>query len=242
MVNITGAARAIENITGAKRALSGSDAGESEYSNLKKKAKKEWSCNICQVSASSERGLNEHLQGKKHKTKEAAPRAQNACKTYSIGLYKKEVAKSIAGSGTADPGTNNEVKFTSEPLPFSKSGDANSGTDDQPLQKNLNSDSLTKNESAVPHKVKKNDREYRFWCEICQVGVLSQHVMDMHKMGKKHRCKVVKINRRGGVFPSRKDEVGEKAMAEDAGAVKETPEQDAVAVDKPVSPKLPLGC
>lgn len=238
MENITGAAKAIENITGAKRALSESDASESEYSNLKKKPKEEWSCDICQVSASSERGLNEHLQGKKHKTKEAAPRAQNACKTYSIGLYKKEVAKSITGSETADPGTNIEVKFTSEPSPFSKSGDANSGTDDQPLQENLNSDSLTKNESVVPHKVKKNDR---FWCEICQVGVISQNVMDTHKMGKKHRRKVVKINRCGGVFPSRKDEVGEKAMAENAGAVKETPEQDAVAVDEPVSPKMPLG-
>ncbi|KAK1281834.1 hypothetical protein QJS10_CPB22g00779 [Acorus calamus] len=33
--------------------------------------KKEWSCALCQVSATSQEGLKEHLQGKKHKAKEA---------------------------------------------------------------------------------------------------------------------------------------------------------------------------
>ncbi|KAJ8617344.1 hypothetical protein MRB53_013530 [Persea americana] len=32
--------------------------------------KKEWSCSLCQPRAPSEQGLNEHLQGKKHKAKE----------------------------------------------------------------------------------------------------------------------------------------------------------------------------
>ncbi|XXG58634.1 hypothetical protein AAC387_Pa04g0899 [Persea americana] len=32
--------------------------------------KKDWSCTLCQESAPSEQGLNEHLQGKKHKGKE----------------------------------------------------------------------------------------------------------------------------------------------------------------------------
>ncbi|KZV35527.1 hypothetical protein F511_21363 [Dorcoceras hygrometricum] len=36
------------------------------------KKSNEWSCALCQVSVTSEKGLNEHVLGKKHKSKEAA--------------------------------------------------------------------------------------------------------------------------------------------------------------------------
>ncbi|CAD6210956.1 unnamed protein product [Miscanthus lutarioriparius] len=32
-------------------------------------AARDWSCALCQVSATSEAGLNQHLEGKKHKAK-----------------------------------------------------------------------------------------------------------------------------------------------------------------------------
>ncbi|KAJ1439445.1 Zinc finger C2H2 superfamily [Sesbania bispinosa] len=38
---------------------------------LKKKPKEEWSCALCQISATNAKGLNEHLLGRKHKAKEA---------------------------------------------------------------------------------------------------------------------------------------------------------------------------
>jgi hypothetical protein len=38
---------------------------------LNKKLKGEWSCELCQINATSENGLNDHLNGKKHKVKEA---------------------------------------------------------------------------------------------------------------------------------------------------------------------------
>ncbi|XP_058728443.1 uncharacterized protein LOC131600271 [Vicia villosa] len=38
---------------------------------LKKKPKEQWSCALCEIKATSESGLNAHLNGKKHKAREA---------------------------------------------------------------------------------------------------------------------------------------------------------------------------
>ncbi|KAJ1433581.1 Zinc finger C2H2-type [Sesbania bispinosa] len=59
---------------------------------LKKKPKEEWSCSLCQISATNEKGLNEHFLGKKHKAKEAA------LSTQKIGLDAKADSQSLEGS------------------------------------------------------------------------------------------------------------------------------------------------
>ncbi|CAH9086554.1 unnamed protein product [Cuscuta epithymum] len=46
----------------------------------KKKIKQDWSCDLCQITATSKASLNDHFQGKKHKAKEAPG------KNFSIGL------------------------------------------------------------------------------------------------------------------------------------------------------------
>ncbi|KAL2961045.1 hypothetical protein AAZX31_17G070800 [Glycine max] len=43
---------------------------------LQKKAKKEWTCELCQISTTSEKGLNDHIQGKKHKANKESTRTQ----------------------------------------------------------------------------------------------------------------------------------------------------------------------
>ncbi|KAL5066179.1 hypothetical protein RYX36_027916 [Vicia faba] len=57
----------------AKRKATTVAVSETEPSafDLKKKLKKEWSCSLCEIKATSESGLNAHLNGKKHKIKEA---------------------------------------------------------------------------------------------------------------------------------------------------------------------------
>ncbi|KAK6151562.1 hypothetical protein DH2020_014197 [Rehmannia glutinosa] len=55
-----------------------------------KKAKEEWSCAICSVSRTNLRAFNDHLQGKKHMSKVAALRAENAGKNCSIGFFPTE--------------------------------------------------------------------------------------------------------------------------------------------------------
>ncbi|KAJ6362125.1 hypothetical protein OIU78_002515 [Salix suchowensis] len=66
------------NLCGAKRkaVTPSTGVGELPFAGIKKKPKEEWSCALCQVSATSERGLSEHLQGRRHKAKEAELRAQ----------------------------------------------------------------------------------------------------------------------------------------------------------------------
>jgi len=61
------------DLYGAKRKAATPDAPNDEPSEIgmKKKPKEEWSCELCQIKATSESGLNAHLNGKKHKAKEA---------------------------------------------------------------------------------------------------------------------------------------------------------------------------
>ncbi|XP_047948658.1 uncharacterized protein LOC125194466 isoform X2 [Salvia hispanica] len=92
-------AKPTENITGAKRPNPGSGTSPQSDGNLKKqkRVKEEWSCTLCQVTATSEHTLNEHLKGKKHKTKEAALKAKKTM----IGLCTKNATKPIQSSGTS---------------------------------------------------------------------------------------------------------------------------------------------
>ncbi|XP_003610302.3 uncharacterized protein [Medicago truncatula] len=61
------------DLYGAKRKALTLDApNDDPYAiGMKKKPKEEWSCELCQIKATSESGLNAHLNGKKHKAKEA---------------------------------------------------------------------------------------------------------------------------------------------------------------------------
>ncbi|KAG8367619.1 hypothetical protein BUALT_Bualt16G0091100 [Buddleja alternifolia] len=177
-----------ETISGSKRKAStppGVDASEIVSDEiLKKKAKEEWSCALCKVNATCQRGLNEHLQGKRHKSKETALRAQKGQKNYCIGLIPKKATKSIKAVHTTDPGADEGVKFAGESLVSQK-----------------------KNQSEIVEKVKKHDghekEKYNFWCEMCKVGTLSLKTMNIHKKGKKHVRRVEKNNRKGGSHPEK---------------------------------------
>ncbi|KAF8393014.1 hypothetical protein HHK36_021255 [Tetracentron sinense] len=66
------------NLVGTKRkAVTPAAAGANEIpvGSSKKEPQKEWSCALCRVSSTTEEGLNEHLEGKKHQAKEAELRA-----------------------------------------------------------------------------------------------------------------------------------------------------------------------
>lgn len=49
---------------------------------LPKKIKQEWSCKLCQITVTSEQGLNDHIQSKKHK-------ATASTRTIKIGMGNK---------------------------------------------------------------------------------------------------------------------------------------------------------
>ncbi|RZB55697.1 hypothetical protein D0Y65_045142 [Glycine soja] len=56
---------------------------------LRKKSKKEWSCELCQISATSLKGLNDHIQGKKHKANKESTRTQK------IGLDSRPESETL---------------------------------------------------------------------------------------------------------------------------------------------------
>uniref|UniRef100_A0A0E0LE42 C2H2-type domain-containing protein n=1 Tax=Oryza punctata TaxID=4537 RepID=A0A0E0LE42_ORYPU len=65
------------------------------------KPAQDWSCALCQVSATSEGALNEHLEGKRHKAKLAHCGASNAIKDGKSSLKETAANKDDAGPSDA---------------------------------------------------------------------------------------------------------------------------------------------
>ncbi|XP_070021535.1 uncharacterized protein [Nicotiana sylvestris] len=156
-------------------------ANKPSVSSSLKENVKQWSCAHCQVSTTSEGGLNEHLQGKKHKKKEAALRAEKNEKTYNIDLSQKksEFIQFVVSCNDLRLGQKSE-ECSLRP-----------NDDDAPsLLMDDNAGDLRKNSYNTSHEKQNSkeheNREFKFWCETCKVGTLSEKVMEDHKMGKKH--------------------------------------------------------
>ena len=215
-----------QNLSGAKRkATTPPTVGaNNELSSVgpKKKHKEEWSCALCQVSATSERGLNEHLQGKKHKAKEAGLVAQRAGKSPS--RFQKKFKKAASKHAETDaPGAVKVEKLVGETLEeadivgeasisFLKkhnAEDREKKNDELLLQKNeVVDEDMKKNGEATKAKGQKpvvpklkKKKKFRFWCELCQVGAYSGVVMSNHEKGKKHVARLQEISQRGLPVP-----------------------------------------
>lgn len=192
------------NLSGAKRKpVTPPTSGPNEVliNSKNKKPKEEWSCAICQVSATSEHILNEHLQGRKHKAKEAGLRAQKEGKNFGIGLILKEATTkpTKVTETTHRPISQKGENPLKEPPKFNKTG------------------ILSNQKAKKAKKLKKNDGEmndgdgtkegkptwhcasnYKFWCEMCQCGADAEIVMEAHKNGKRHQYRLQQLNKNGG--------------------------------------------
>ncbi|KAI3801710.1 hypothetical protein L1987_29823 [Smallanthus sonchifolius] len=165
-----------ENVSGTKRKLAppvseGSSKRGSDR--LKRKVKEEWSCAICQVSTTSERGLTEHVKGKKHRAKEAALVAQKTGANFGLGVATMKPVINLSSSLENKSETVKEVV-------------------DQTLETNKTSSISDPNEMNGENK---KDR-FKFWCEMCEVRAYSETVMNAHKEGKKHLTSLVKLCRK----------------------------------------------
>lgn len=192
-----------ESLSGTKRKSAppvAGDSGKPHSDGSKKKLKEEWSCAICQVRATSERALTEHLQGKKHESKEAALIAQKSGANFGLGVApKKPIVKPIKLSLTAVNTSSSEKKSKSR----------------KESSKETSSSLEAKKEDG-----RKKSENYKFWCEMCKVGAFSEKVMNHHKDGKKHLTRLVKLLQKGKV------EEGETNTAVVGDDVKEQEKQD----------------
>ena len=57
------------NLCGSNQKATAPPAGSGELPSANSNKPKEWSCALCRISATTKRGLDEHLQGRKHKAK-----------------------------------------------------------------------------------------------------------------------------------------------------------------------------
>lgn len=149
----------------------------------KKRMKREWSCGICNVNATSERGLSDHFNGKKHKAKEAAVAGNRNGTKFGIGIHLKKTAKvSILGATSNSSSTEQGEKSMVQLLETKEAGDAS-------LQK-VNEVPpvvvISKNEPVAGAQLANKKKKCKFWCEMCQVGTFSETMMEDHRRGKKH--------------------------------------------------------
>ncbi|KDP38694.1 hypothetical protein JCGZ_04047 [Jatropha curcas] len=201
------------NLCRAKRkaaTIPAGDAGELCLAGLKKKPKEEWSCALCQVSATSENGLNEHLRGKKHKAKEARLRATKMAKNLSALQLPKKTAKpaelTIGVSCTELEAKVEEslqvIKSNYTEKKIGNEKDSGKKNEKQLKQKNKGATSVKKDVAAKLQREKRTEefrkkKKFKFWCEECHVGAYSTMVMEAHKMGKKHADRLRKLDQNG---------------------------------------------
>lgn len=206
-------------------------AGAGELSlpliSLKKKPNEEWSCAICHVSTTSEKGLTEHIQGRKHKANEArlkAQRMEQISKTNTTTLPKKPRKRAKVADMPVTTGLGSE---TEEKLPqLSKNVDGlDQKLEDGEKLKNKKDKLSLKKEKKAKRSRKKLDsllkrdgptaedkaertpgpgkrEKYEFWCSICLVGVHSQAVMEAHIKGRKHIARLLKLGKTNAAAPA----------------------------------------
>ncbi|KAJ6797018.1 Uncharacterized protein M6B38_221335 [Iris pallida] len=125
-------------------------------------AQKEWSCALCQVSATSEEGLNEHLQGKKHQAKAAqlAPK-----KNFAVTTVAKDTVAKDGGDGSGSSASKPKVAAKKKP--------SAKGTKKVSIK--------------VDGKIHEVVEKGRFlWCWMCRVKCNCQATMIGHLSGKRH--------------------------------------------------------
>ncbi|XP_014508415.1 uncharacterized protein LOC106767960 isoform X2 [Vigna radiata var. radiata] len=166
------------DVNAVKRKLEASFRVDDKHSesSLEKKTKKDWSCALCHIVTTSEKGLNDHLQGKKHKMKEAS-------RTPTIGLVRRQDGEKLQS------GMKPAYKGKLEPLKM-----------DLVVQKTQDlGDTDNENESTTEEKVQKTKalttrKKFNFYCAFCQVRTHSEIIMQNHKNGKKHLANIKKHN------------------------------------------------
>ncbi|PIN17661.1 hypothetical protein CDL12_09694 [Handroanthus impetiginosus] len=193
-----------ENIFGSERSIVTPplkwDVNESPSDGiLKMKAKVEWSCGLCQVHGNNEQNLNQHLQGKKHKTKEAEniseserssvmpPPRENINGSPLDSALKKE-AKLKWSCGLCQAHGNNERDLNQHlqgKKHKAKEVENICGSERSAVTLPLKGDV---NESSSDGILRKKTK-VEWTCRLCQVHGNNEHVLNQHLQGKKHKAK-----------------------------------------------------
>ncbi|MCL7036304.1 hypothetical protein MKW94_022423 [Papaver nudicaule] len=140
-VKITELKPADPSVTGIKRKITAIGVGGFALSNSKKKkAQKEWSCALCKVSATTEKGLDAHLQGRKHKAKERGlMRAKGAI---SLEIEGPGVSKDSDEPELANVSSSSILGHEEEKVPAKKINDRESMEKDEAANEQKQNDQV----------------------------------------------------------------------------------------------------
>ncbi|KAG5526121.1 hypothetical protein RHGRI_032416 [Rhododendron griersonianum] len=172
------------------------------------KVQREWACALCQVTISSEKGLDSHLQGRKHKAK------------FKRLIASKQVNKNNGSSSSAaSSAPENRTKKQEHNVQVNRTNeqcrekvDNNSGGTTQTIfwcslcDVKLQSESALASHLGGKKHLSKTQQDINsggttqtiFWCSLCNVKLQSESALASHLGGKKHLSKTQQDNNSGG--------------------------------------------
>ncbi|XP_048548227.1 uncharacterized protein LOC125527753 isoform X1 [Triticum urartu] len=176
--------------------------------NKVQKQAEDWSCALCQVSAPSEAGLNEHLGGTKHKAKLAQCGVSKAIKDDKNCLQTTTGNESntdpcdapkkicmLVDSATCEAGVNEDLGGRKHKAKLAQCGVSKAIKDDKNCLQTTTGNENNTDPCDAPKKicmlvdgemhevVRKNDN---LWCDRCRVRCHSKVIMAGHLRSKKH--------------------------------------------------------
>lgn len=161
--------------------------------NLRKKARKELKCPLCQVTVSCEQTMETHLNGKKHKAKErmlrGASKDSQDCEDVVVGVVElTEILDKTDARAHDVKGRPKESNADSKSLVDESKNSQDCG-DDVDVG-GLEHTEILEETSASTHDVKERPKESnadsQFYCRMCNFGIMSEELMEDHRMGEKH--------------------------------------------------------
>lgn len=173
-----------QKLTGSKRKLETPTVDSDDGAALAgkgKKSQKGWSCVLCQVKATCEQVMKDHLNGKKHKAKEKAMQ-----RTTNPVSHRSNKSDSLTASPKPSNivGENQDRRNVEVLSPKQQHADTDGGSGAEVKQK--------------IEELKNKGTDFKFWCNMCEVGTTSEALMTAHRIGKKHMSLLK--NNGGGVI------------------------------------------
>ncbi|KAI3897588.1 hypothetical protein MKX03_020847 [Papaver bracteatum] len=163
---------AIPSITGIKRKITAIGVNGFASCSTKKKPRKEWSCALCKVSATSQKDLDSHLQSRKHKARE-------------LGLMR---AKGAISSEIEGSSVSMTVPLQIKPAIPSITG----------IKRKITAIGVNGFASC---STKKKPRK-KWSCALCKVSATSQKDLDSHLQSRKHKARELGLMRAKGAISS----------------------------------------
>ncbi|XP_021746411.1 UBP1-associated proteins 1C-like [Chenopodium quinoa] len=141
-----------------------------------------WYCSLCQVSAASEKNLNDHLQGKKHKAKAGLAHQEDGNGDSDSVVREKSLE--------SEEGLNNEQEITNA---STKPGKSQASEQEKVNTLNTVKIGLDRDEAETEelkksgHSQEMNGKPVKLWhCKMCNEGTYDEATMANHRKSSKH--------------------------------------------------------